>query len=211
MTEQPPIDLSPSADRIMRLIPVIGDDQLANPTPCKGRSVAQLLAHLLGLTAAFRAAAEKDLGPLTDTNPDQDGWPDLEQGWRETLAERLPALVAAWYPPQAWQGVTRAGGVELPADVMGHVALGELTLHGWDLACACGHDYQCDGGTAAALRRYVGGFDEGGTPGMFDPAVPAPEDAGTFEQALARSGRDPGWSPPGGAAGGSSRTPPQAS
>jgi uncharacterized protein (TIGR03086 family) len=211
MTEQPPVDLGPSADRIMRLIPLIGDDQLGNPTPCERRSVSQLLAHLVGLSAAFRAAADKELGPLTDSNPGQDGWSDVEDGWRETLAERLPALVTAWYPPQAWQGQTRAGGIELPAEAAGHVALGELTLHGWDLARACGHDYDCDGDTAAALRRYVGGFDEAGTPGVFKPAVKAPEGAGAFEAALARAGRDPGWTPPGGEAGGSPRTPPQAS
>ena len=209
--QQPPVDLGPSADRIMGLIPVIGDDQLGNPTPCEGRSVEQLLAHLVGLTAAFRAAADKDLGPLTDTNPDENGWPRLEEGWRQTLAERLPALVTAWYAPPAWQGHTRAGGVDLPAEVAGHVALGELTLHGWDLARACGHDYDCDGGTAEALQHYVAGFDEGGTPGMFKPAVAVPGAAGTFEAALGRSGRDPGWAPPGGEAAGSARPTPQAS
>ena len=57
-----PIDLAPSADRIMRLIPRIADSQLAGPTPCADYPVSRLLAHIMGFTAAFRAAAEKDSG-----------------------------------------------------------------------------------------------------------------------------------------------------
>ena len=32
--------------------------------------------------------------------------------------------------------MTRAGGVELPAEVMGNVALAEVVIHGWDVARA---------------------------------------------------------------------------
>ncbi len=93
------------------------------------------------------------------------------QGWRDQLAERGPALVEAWARPAAWEGMTRAGGVDLPGQVAGLVALDEVTLHGWDLARATGQDYTCDDDTAAALYEFVSGFDEEGTPGMFGPAV----------------------------------------
>ena len=49
--------------------------------------------------------------------------------------------------------------------------------------------------TADACMQFVGQFDTGGTPGLFGPAVTVGADASAFEQVLARSGRDPHWSP----------------
>ena len=188
-----PIDLAPAADRLMRLIPLVEEDRLDDPTPCRGRTVRELLGHLLGLTLAFRAAAEKDLGPLTDTSPDGDGWPQATGDWPERLAERLPALVTAWYPEDAWRGSTRAGGLDLPAEAAGVVALGELVLHGWDLARALGQPYDCDEESTRVLGIYVEGFDPAGTPGMFAPAVDVAADAEPFDAVLVRTGRDPAW------------------
>jgi uncharacterized protein (TIGR03086 family) len=190
-----PIDLQPAGDRLLSVAGGVTDAQLTAPTPCEGRTVAQLLGHLVGLTVAFRAAADKELGPLTDTDPDGDGWPEAPAGWRDALAHQVPALVSAWRDPAAWEGMTRAGGVDLPGEVGGLVALDEIVLHGWDLARATGQAYDCDDATAEACLQFVGGFDEGGTPGLFGPSVAVPDDAPAFERVLARSGRDPQWSP----------------
>jgi uncharacterized protein (TIGR03086 family) len=189
------IDFGGAGDQLLRVAARVDDSQVAAATPCVGRTVGQLLQHIVGLTGAFRAAAAKDLGPWTDTNPDADGWPDLEDGWREALAERVPALVEAWRAPDAWEGMTRAGGVDLPGEVAGLVALDELVLHGWDLARSTGQDYSCDDATALACMQFVGQFDTAGTPGLFGPAKAVGGDASAFEQVLARSGRDPRWSP----------------
>lgn len=188
------VDLGPAGERLLAVAALVGDEQLGAPTPCEGRSVGQLVQHVVGLAAAFRAAADKDFGPLTDTDPGDGGWPDVEPGWREALGQRIPALAAAWRNPDAWEGMTRAGGVDLPGQVAGLVALDELVLHGWDLARATGQAYDCDDATAQACMAFVGEFDEGGTPGLFGPSVPVGPGASTFEQVLARSGRDPGWS-----------------
>lgn len=191
------VDLGPAGERLLAVAANVTDDQLDSPTPCEGRTVGQLAQHLVGLTQAFRAAADKDFGPLTDTNPDDgDGWPDVEDGWREALGRHVPALVAAWRDPAAWEGMTRAGGVDLPGQVGGLVALDEIVLHGWDLARSTGQAYDCDDATAQACMAFVGEFDEGGTPGLFGPSVPIGEGASAFEQVLARSGRDPRWTPP---------------
>ena len=189
------IDLAPAADRLLAIAARVSDDQLSGPTPDEGRSVGQLLQHLVGLTAAFRAAALKDLGPLTDTSPDSDGWPELEAGWRDRLSAQVPALVEAWRDPEAWQGMTRAGGVDLPGEAAGLVVLDELVLHGWDLARATGQDYTIDDLSAAACLAFVEQFDPTGTPGLFGAAVPVSHDASTLERAIAGSGRDPGWAP----------------
>jgi uncharacterized protein (TIGR03086 family) len=189
------VDLGDAGHQLLTVVARVRDEQLGHPTPCDGRDVGQLLQHVAGLTAAFRASADKDFGPWTDTDPDANGWPALEPAWREAISARVPALVEAWRSPQAWQGTTRAGGQELPAEVAGLVALDELVLHGWDLARATGQDYVCDDATAQACMQFVGQFDEAGTPGLFGPAVDVGPDATAFEQVLARSGRDPGWAP----------------
>ena len=59
------------------------------------------------------------------------------------LSGRLAQLASAWQDETAWAGMTRAGGVDLPAEVAGRVAINEVVVHGWDLAAATGHDYAC--------------------------------------------------------------------
>ena len=189
-----PVDLGPAGERLLAVAANVDDAGLGEPTPCEGRTVGQLVQHLVGLTTAFRAAADKDFGPLTDTSPDVGGWPDLQPGWRDALGAQVPALVAAWRNPEAWEGMTRVGGVDLPGQVGGLVALDEIVLHGWDLARATGQSYDCDDATAHACMAFVGGFDEGGTPGLFGPSVAVGPGASAFERVLARSGRDPRWS-----------------
>lgn len=191
----PAPDLGPGAQRLGDLVRGVDDARLSDPTPCEGRTVSQLLGHLHGLAQAFRASADKELGPLTDTDPDQAGWPEAPPGWREDVPELADRLARAWQRPEAWTGTTRAGGVEAPAEVMGLVALSEVTLHGWDLARATGQPFQPDDATLAALAPYVEQFAPAGTPGMFGPAVDAGS-AGGFDGVLARTGRDPGWQPP---------------
>jgi uncharacterized protein (TIGR03086 family) len=186
-------DFEAAVRELLRLAANVSDDQLDVATPCQGRTVRQLLGHLVGLTAAFRAAADKDFGSWTDTNPDTDGWPNADDRWRATLEERGSALVEAWRSPAAWEGMTRAGGVDLPGEIAGLVALNEVVLHGWDLARATGQDYEVDEETAAVLLPFVSGFDPGGTPGTFGPALDISPDSPTFDQVLARAGRDPGW------------------
>ena len=80
----------------------VRDDQLTDPTPCAGTSVAALLDHLVGLTLAFREAAEKvpqSGGPRADAD-------NLPPDWRTRLPQQLDGLVAAWQQPSAWDGST---------------------------------------------------------------------------------------------------------
>lgn len=190
-----PPDLRPSAQRLSDLVGHVDDSQLDLPTPCEGRTVSQLLAHISGLTQAFRASADKELGPLTDTNPDDNGWPEASPGWRDDIPAQAARLAAAWQQPEAWVGMTRAGGADLPAEVMGVVALDEITVHGWDLAKATGQTLDVDDETVAVLTEFAQGFDPSGTPGMFGPAVDA-RWATDFDRVVARTGRDPRWKAP---------------
>jgi uncharacterized protein (TIGR03086 family) len=92
--------------------------------------------------------------------------------------------------------MTAAGGVELPGEVAGVVALDELVLHGWDLAKALGRPAGYDGPGLDAVLDMVGGFRAAGVEGLFGPEVSVPADAGLFDRVLGLAGRDPSWQPP---------------
>ena len=188
-------DLAPAAAQLARLADGVDDNQLGAATPCAGWSVAVLLGHLLGLTVAFTAAATK--GPSPAGAPEPDG--DLPADWKAQLRERLDALVTAWRAPGAWEGETEAGGVTMPAEIMGVVALDELVLHGWDLARATGQPFHADPASVQASLGFAASMSEpgqeAGREGLYGPVVPVPGDAPDLDRLLGFAGRDPRWAP----------------
>ncbi|MEO3973170.1 TIGR03086 family metal-binding protein [Streptomyces sp. CAU 1734] len=195
---RPPYDLRPAADAVAGLLDGVADGRLGAPTPCPGYTVRELLGHLNGLAAAFRDTGLKRLGPTTDTPPDS-ALPVLDDDWRTVLPKRLGELAAVWAGPEAWEGVTRAGGVDLPAPVAGQVALNELVVHGWDLARATGQPYALP---EATLRGAYGLLAEAGDDDSvrgtnFGPAVPVAARAPLLDRVIGLSGRSPDWTPAG--------------
>ncbi|MET7855820.1 TIGR03086 family metal-binding protein [Streptomyces sp. NPDC005318] len=196
-TTTPTLDLEPAARQVAELLPGIEDRCLNGPTPCPDYEVRDLLAHLVGLTTAFRDAARKAFGPTTDTSPDA-ARPVLPDGWRDTLPPLLDELVAAWRDPAARQGMTRAGGVDLPGEVAHMVALNELVIHGWDLARSTGQKYEADEANLRVSLAMLTPSDDNPLPERpFGPPVPVPADAPLVDRAVAMSGRRPDWQPGG--------------
>ncbi|MGR6965340.1 TIGR03086 family metal-binding protein [Geodermatophilus sp. URMC 61] len=189
------LDLAPQAAEVARVVTGIRDDQLGDPTPCAGTPVAGLLAHVVGLTTAFRMAALKTPVPRqASASPD-----DLPPDWRTRIPAQLDALVAAWQEPSAWEGTAEAGGVVMPAPVAATVALDEVLVHGWDLAVATGQPYTADPASVAACTEFAAqAAAQGPTPGLFGPPVPVPDDAPPLDRLLGLTGRDPAWRPPAG-------------
>ncbi|TFV56281.1 TIGR03086 family protein [Mycobacterium sp. PS03-16] len=185
------IDLTSACERTAGLVASVPDDALGGATPNESMTVRDLVAHIGGLSAAFTAAARKDLGEWTDTPPDEHA--PLDDGWRSLYPQRLTALAQAWRDADAWTGMTRAGGVDLPGQVAGAVALAEVVIHGWDLAVATGRHYDCDEPTAHACLEHLAQFDPAGTEGLFGPAVPVDGAAPAIERIVGLSGRDPHW------------------
>jgi uncharacterized protein (TIGR03086 family) len=184
-------DLTSACRRTADVLAGITDDQLGLATPCDKMRLDALVAHIGGLSLAFAAAAGKEFGPLTDTPPTDDT--ALEADWRTAYPKQLAVLADAWKKPGAWDGMTRAGGVDLPAEVMGNVALAEVVIHGWDVARALGQPYDADSATLEACLAHLAQFDPAGTDGMFGPAVPTADDAPDLDRVVALSGRDPAW------------------
>jgi uncharacterized protein (TIGR03086 family) len=198
------LDLEPAASEVTRLLDGVRDDQLADPTPCAGTSVAAMLDHLMGLTLAFTWAAQKTGAAGSRGGPSADA-KHLDPRWRTVLPQRLGQLSAAWQDPAAWEGMTEAGGVTMPAEVTGTVALDEIVLHGWDLARATGQRFICDPESAAAVLAFTSAAARPESAamrqGLFGPVVDVADDAPTLDRALGFAGRDPAWTPTNGATG----------
>ncbi|MBA4859897.1 TIGR03086 family protein [Streptomyces sp. PSKA54] len=194
MTE-PTVDFGPQTRLVAWLAEQVTEEQLGAATPCPDYAVRNLLGHVVGLTVAFRDAARKDFGPTTDTDPGS-SMPDVEPDWRGVLPKLLDELAEAWRDPQAWEGMTRAGSVDLPGAVAGAVAIDELVVHGWDLARATGQEYAPDTSSLEAARSLLAQAAEDPTGGgLFGPVVPVPPDAPLLDRVIGLSGRDPGWRP----------------
>ncbi|MFD9543321.1 TIGR03086 family metal-binding protein [Streptomyces sp. NPDC060022] len=192
----PDLDLEPAARQIGELISSVDDRQLSGPTPCPKYSVRDLLAHIFGLSVAFRDAARKDLGPTTGTSP-ASGLPVLPDDWRESLPPLLDELVAAWRDPAAREGMTQAGGVDLPGPVAGMVVSNELIVHGWDLARSTGQEFRADEASLRSSEALLapGDDDRSGPDAIFGPPVPVAQDAPLLDRVIALSGRRPDWKP----------------
>lgn len=191
----PTLDLGPAAHRMTSLLDAVTDDQLAAPTPCSEYTLGQLIDHVGGLAVAFTAAATKDY-----ENPPAHVPTVRDADWRSAIARQLAALADAWRRPEAWQGMTRAGGVDLPADVACTVAMNELVVHGWDVARASGQSFDPDPDDLDACVGFVSLFSGPGKEedrgDAFGPVVDVPADAPLLDRLIGMNGRDPAWRSP---------------
>jgi uncharacterized protein (TIGR03086 family) len=194
--DAPGPDLGPAADAVAAVVRGVRDEDLDRPTPCPGTSVAAMLVHLAGLATAFTAAARPEPVPGGDRPPSPPDAADLDPKFRESIPVALEELGKAWREPSAWTGMTRVGGVDLPRQVAGLVALDEVVVHGWDLARSTGQPYDAPGpaveGALGFVQPAVAAAPEG-TPGLFGPPVAVPADAPPFDRLLGLTGRDPQW------------------
>ncbi|MFD3840822.1 TIGR03086 family metal-binding protein [Streptomyces sp. NPDC058642] len=173
-----------------RAVPVlrdIPDAALSAPTPCAEYDVKALVNHLFQVVEQFQRLAVKEASDFGQAPAPITGSPE----WRERLMDEADRLVAAWSTPGAEEGTT--GAMNMPARLVGSMALLDLTVHVWDLARATGQDYP--GADEAVVAELSGAVDElaptARTMGVFAEPVPEAEGASAFERLLARTGRDP--------------------
>lgn len=192
----PVIDLKPAASRLADIVAAVPDEALGNPTPCSEYAVGDLLDHIHGLTYAFGGAAEKST-EFANAGP-SGGADNLPADWRTSIPQKLHELAAKWDKPDAWTGTTTVGGQGMPAEAIGVIAYGELTVHGWDLSQGTGIAFDPDPAGLDALYELTSGF-LGGPNGdamrgtAFGPAVDVADDAPILDRTLGVLGRDPQW------------------
>ena len=190
-------DLHAASDRMTRLLESVADDAMDAPTPCPELPLGALIDHVGGFAKVFAASAKKQLGERTAQPPDPRA-ENLEPGWRTRIASDLRALADAWDAPDAWEGMTQAGGQDLPGALAGRIALDELVIHGWDIAQAASQPFACDAATVDEVEstvQQVRGGNDGDIPGLFGAVVPVADDAPALDRLLGLTGRDPRWSP----------------
>ncbi|MGC4804923.1 TIGR03086 family metal-binding protein [Micromonospora sp. DT233] len=179
--------LSEAAPRAIAVVRAIRDDQLELPTPCADYTVRDLLNHLFQVLVNFQEMAAK-------RPPNWDKVDYLPEGWRDRFAAEAQRLIEAWADPAALEGV--APGMGLPAQVVGEMALIDLTVHAWDLARATGQPFDAAPAVVAAAHAFMDRMgDAGQRMGAFAAPVEAPPGGTPFDLVLARMGRQPTWSP----------------
>ena len=194
------LDLEPATRALTDLVDGMRDDQLAAPTPCREASLGDLMDHLDGLSMAFTAAATKTPLPGGSHGFSADA-SRIGTDWRTRIPARLAALAGAWRDEAAWAGMTKAGGQDLPAEVAGIIALDEVIVHGWDIAVASRQRFSSEPPLIEAAYGFVQSVvarNPQGTPDLFGPPVPVPDDAPLLDRLLGLTGRDPAWAAGGG-------------
>jgi uncharacterized protein (TIGR03086 family) len=169
-----------------RLIARVSADQWSAETPCPDWNVRTLVNHLVGGLRIY--AAE-----LTHTDAGrahEDDW----LGDHPIAAYRgaARAVLAAWRSPGAMSATLDLSVGRMPAPMAAVIELTEIVVHGLDLAVATGQEDAVDEKQAAAqLELMTGmGIDAFRVPGVFGPALPAPETAPVHLRLLAFLGRD---------------------
>ena len=180
--------LEAAAECAVPVVRGITDDRLDDPTPCAEYDVRALVDHLTQVVINFQALAAKKDADFSVEARFVDGGGD----WRERFAEETATLVGAWAAPGAEEGTTGTFG--LPARTVGHMVLGDLTVHAWDLARATGQEFTPSPAVVVelgpALDQMAPMARKGG---VFGEPVALGEGASAFERVLAVTGRDPEW------------------
>jgi uncharacterized protein (TIGR03086 family) len=185
--------LSNAAEAMAAVARSITDEQLANKTPCTEYDVRALVNHLLFWGPSLAAAGRKEFVPQPAAAESD---VDLAAGdWRGRLLALLDDITLSWAPPSAWEGETRMGTPQaLPALIMGDMIVGELAVHGWDLAVATGQRLDLPADLLAHLQDTIfAGVEQGREMGLYGPEIAVPAGAPTWDRILGLTGRDPAW------------------
>ncbi|MGQ0842165.1 TIGR03086 family metal-binding protein [Actinokineospora sp.] len=170
-------------------------DQFDLPTACADWDVRALANHVTHWAAVVSERTAHKL-PVPTDGSEVEGTDYTAGDWPAFFTARLDRAVEAWGLPGAWDGETTMAGDMTPAGTIGLMLLGELVVHGWDLAIATGQDFPVDDDVAeAALRGTEQWAEQAREYGVFGAEIAAPADATPLHKVLAMSGRDSSWRP----------------
>jgi uncharacterized protein (TIGR03086 family) len=176
--------LKSAAAAALPIVRGITAESLRLPTPCAEYTVEQLMNHLFQVVINFQSLAAKQPADFSVT-------PDYLHGdWQDRFEEETLRLVDAWADPAATEGVSPRMGI--PQEVVGQMALLDLTIHSWDLAKATGQRFTPAPGAIEVLNAFVDLMgDTAREMKMFSQPCLVPDEASPMEKLIARTGRDP--------------------
>jgi uncharacterized protein (TIGR03086 family) len=159
---------------------------LPGPTPCAGWDVRTLLAHLGDSISVLDQSLAGPAAPHPDSQPGCGADPVAVL---QRHAARLLAGCGAAGPAE--HGVP-AGGRALSANIVAVTGALEITVHGWDIAVACGGARPVPPGLATVLLPVAQLLvPPRSRPGLFAGPVRVPVPACPGDQLVAFLGRQP--------------------
>lgn len=161
----------------------VDDDMLGRPTPCAGWSLADLLAHMEDALDAFTEAAGGAVSVRSG---------GLHAGPVPTIQVKANALREAWTRPAPGDVVVEGPGCrhDLHTPLLVTTAALEVTVHGWDVGRATGHDEPVPAELAERLLPAATWLVRPEDRGVrFAAARPVPADASYERRLLAFLGR----------------------
>ncbi|NUS11875.1 MAG: TIGR03086 family protein [Streptomyces sp.] len=165
-------------------------ERLRRPTPCAGWDLEELLWHLHESMAALCEASDHGgvallpAGPCPPSDPVdavRAGAGELLDSWRRWAAR--PGTPCAQ---------VAIAGMPIPGETVAFVGALEVTVHGWDIAQACGRARPIPAPLALAiLRRAPQVADASTRTALFAAPVPVPPQASAGDRLVAFLGRPP--------------------
>jgi uncharacterized protein (TIGR03086 family) len=168
----------------LKAVSLVTPGDLSRPTPCPAWDLGLLLRHLCDSIAALDEAVGSGClaleppcdPPRTDDNP------------VELVKDRAASLLCTVFTAPG--GVADIAGLPLPGALLVATAAMEITVHGWDVYVACGHDRGIPAGLAGPLIRLspvlITDRD-----GLFASPIAVPPCASPGERLVAYLGRHP--------------------
>ena len=145
--------LDRAADGFQTRLRLVTDAQRTLPTPCPEFNVHDLVAHQVrGMriyTLLLHGAAREVVAKEQDSDIGSDDWVGAFRGAYQVMREGFGA------PGALERTVAHPGMGEIPATMLFDLRLGELAVHGWDLARAIGADDTIDPDVVAALWAFA--------------------------------------------------------
>jgi uncharacterized protein (TIGR03086 family) len=183
-----PMDGAEQLDALLPMLTAIVDritpEQLSEPTPCAGFTVAGVLEHMIGGANVFAPAFR---GETAAANGDTHGPQDLHAQFRAAMADLRDAV----HSPGAQERTINAPFGALPGAVFARFVAFDGLVHGWDLTTSTGQPYtppasvvaEADGFARQALGPEM---RDGNT---FAAETTPPADSSQLEALVAFTGR----------------------
>jgi uncharacterized protein (TIGR03086 family) len=176
-------------DETSRVIDDVSDAEMANPSPCDGWTVRDVVNHITGGATMFALSVEQGAVPddvLGRLMGGDNLGNDPKGAWKAAADRAMHAFDA----PGALDKMVTLPFGEMPGSVALSIAVFDVLTHAVDIASSTGQQVQDLDLVETALvmgRQMVG--PELRQPGVFDPEQPVAADAPAEIRLLAFAGR----------------------
>lgn len=169
---------------------LVTPEALSRPTPCRSWDVEALLRHMSDSLAALHEAVDSGHVRLTPDDPPGDPVGDPGAGLVVRLRDQAAGLLGAW--TGSARSTVSIADRQVTGVIVGCAGAVEVTVHGWDVAKACGVDRPVPDELAEQLLQLAELFvGDGDRPARFAAPVPVCRPARPGERLVAYLGRIP--------------------